>query len=258
MFTRNYQLGRKAIKAIRLPRTLTEELAEIVGVVVGDGHVGLGAGKFRVHISGHSEEDRHYIKTRLIPLFAKVFGLTPYQRMKGNEYDLAYNSKTLALFFSQEFGIPDNKARISVPEGVLDSSSKIQKAFLRGLIDTDFSMTFKKKHKLVHYYPVIHGSSCSKNLILQVSGMLAALGIRNYISKHSEVDRRTGTKSTIHHVFISGKEQLQRVIRIIQPQNLKHLSKIRIWEKYGYYPPRLSMKERKAILEDHAIPDLNL
>jgi len=52
------------------------------------------------------------------------------------------------------------------------------KYFIRGLADADFSLSFKRRNKLKHYYPVV--SFCSRDhlLVSQVNDILTELGFK--------------------------------------------------------------------------------
>ena len=51
-----------------------------------------------------------------------------------------------------------------------------------------------------------------------------------------------------YQIDIYGKENLEKWLYNIGFSNTKHLTKIEIWRKLGYCPPRTTYKERFVIL----------
>lgn len=87
-------------------------------------------------------------------------------------------------------------------------------------------------------------------MIKQISTILIGLGIKNYIHTESQYDKRYSKIYIKHNIFISGKNRLEKWIKIIGFNNPKHLSKYLIWKKYGFCPPRNTLKDRIKILNN--------
>lgn len=244
-------------KGIVIPCSLDTDLAELVGIIVGDGHLRVRGYEHGVYISGHSEDDAEYFRGRITDLFRMLFNVkhSLIQNRKGtNELKFVVYSKAVTLFLKEEFVIPSNKSlTIGVPSRIFDSDIEIKKSFLRGLADTDFSMTFKRKYRKNHYYPVIHASFASKRLTDDSSTLLSQLGFKHYLSKTFAMDKRRNRPQTSFHIFISGKDNFNRWFREIGSSNPKHLRKFKIWKMFGFYPPRLTHNERVAMLEEDKV-----
>lgn len=241
------------IKEIRIPKHLDTDLAELVGIIIGDGHLRVRGYEHNIYVSDHCEDDAEYFHGRITSLFKRLFNIdhVRIRRRPGtNELRFVTYSKAATLFLKRRFDIPSNKSKIiRIPEEILRSNLNVKKAFIRGLADTDFSITFKRKYRDRHYYPVIHAGFASERLVRDISGVLNELGFRNYTSINKVIDKRNGKLQITFHIFISGKENFIRWFDTIKLQNSKHLIKYRIWKKFGYYPPRLTASERKAMLE---------
>ena len=236
-------------RCIKIPDKLTHDLAEIIGIVVGDGHVRIGNDGYRINISGHSLDDKQYFENHVIPLFWKVFNLKPHIKINGNEFDLVFSSKAATLFFRNDLNFPANKNLITVPTVIENAPLAMKARFLRGFMDTDFSVMFKRKYREFHYYPIINGASVSKDLMLSISKMFTRFNIPNYLYHRSYIDKRSNKKAEIHHIYVSGIAGLNDVIRMIGFSNPKHLTKIEIWKKYGFYPPLITAKDRDDIIK---------
>src|SRR3989344_9260859 len=164
------------LRKVTLPTNLDESLAEFLGIIVGDGHVGhypekdeYGKIKFirrDVKIACNKNEEE-YIKY-IMQLSHKLFNieLKRMQDTAPNCIVLRMHSKGIVHFLS-DCGIPLNKKTniVSIPPAIKRARKEVKCAFLRGLVDTDFAVTFKKKTKRGYSYPVIKGSFKSRLLV---------------------------------------------------------------------------------------------
>src|SRR3989344_6026815 len=66
-------------REIKIPTSLTSELAEFIGIMVGDGNIYMNTSKYRskyeIRIAGHFHEDREYHKRRVTFLLKKIFNV---------------------------------------------------------------------------------------------------------------------------------------------------------------------------------------
>jgi intein/homing endonuclease len=176
------QYSRNDLKmGVIIPTKLSPELAELIGIVVGDGHVAFRRSSNRkpryvTNISGNIKDSEHM--DHINSLFHKIFGLNLNKHIivKKNALILQKKSKALCIFFKEIIGIPNNKREIAIPKCILKSSPQMKALFLRGLADTDFCLTIKYKP---NPYPVIQGISKSNLLIDQCSQIFSELGIKN-------------------------------------------------------------------------------
>lgn len=139
--------GRKAIEILRnkriipscktylLPKAYSSDLAEFVGIMLGDG----GLTPLYISITLNSEADQAYIYF-VISLCEKLFGERPKIHKHRNDKAVAlyYNSKVLATYFIS-IGLKVGskvKQQVGVPEWII-KNKEYSKACLRGLMDTD-------------------------------------------------------------------------------------------------------------------------
>jgi intein/homing endonuclease len=247
---------------IRLPKDINPSLSELIGIHVGDGSI-TDAFKNTVHTvieyCGDSSDDLEYYKIYVSNLIEKLFGIKPLFQDYKTWFKLVINSKAIFNFYTNVIGLPIGKKAqtITIPKIILNNSKLIVTRFLRGLIDTDGSLTFKKKYKNRHYYPVLKLSLASKELIKQVKILLNNLGFITY--SYLDVKRfdiRTNKTAIIHEIYLYGNKNLERWIKVIGFKNPKHLIKYLIWKKHGFYPPRISQEQRNKIIEGYLNPEI--
>ncbi len=236
-------------RKIKLPTTLTKELAELMGIVIGDGHLGLllkrnKSGNEYVRssylaIAGNCEEKEFL--TYIQDIFYLLFdlNLSYYKDKRSKTVVLKVNSKALTEFFNKICGIPLNRKTeiINIPEIIKCSNKGIKLAFLRGLADTDFSVTFKKKTYKAHYYPVIKASFRSRRLVQDLEELYTELGFKYCVLYNQiQTDKRFGPV-VMHHIYLNGTKNLYKWIRNIGFSNYKFNKKVDKWLKDGACPP---------------------
>ena len=62
------------IKKITIPEELTPDLAEDIGIHIGDGNLHINRGKeYYITYAGHTIDDMRYFRERIVPLKEKLF-----------------------------------------------------------------------------------------------------------------------------------------------------------------------------------------
>lgn len=134
----------KLLRKVSFPRP-SPRLAELLGIVYGDGHVGT----YQVSVTTSSVTDlKHaqYTKELLEQLFRVPVSLTI--RKTKNVCIVLLSSREVSRFFAS-MGMPiGNKIAggIQIPAWV-QNNSKYRRALLRGLVDTDGSV-YQDKHRI--------------------------------------------------------------------------------------------------------------
>lgn len=171
------ELSRKDnIRRITLPQRLTLELAELIGIIIGDGHLSVlnrfnkRSSKFiqsEVFISCNREESDyiHHIQNLFFSLFNCNLSYREDKRSKS--ILLTTYSKGIVQFLNQicQISIGKKADIATIPFIIKNADNNIKCAFLRGLADTDFTISFKNKSKKGYNYPVIRGNFKSKYLV---------------------------------------------------------------------------------------------
>ncbi len=220
---------------IKLPIEMSSELAEETGIHIGDGNLQISKGtdgpKYRYRITGDLINEALYHETYILPLLRKVYnspGKLHYQKDK-NSVITTVNSKAVALYKNKTLSLPvGSKKNIIIPRQILRNEC-FQKFCLKGIIDTDFTMT--QDGQLV-------GNLASLSLLKQMSCLLKNLKIEHKLYLQEFCGRLTIYKRGATQIF----EEWQL-------NNQKHTSKYKILKETGKYIPFTTTLERLAFLK---------
>ena len=212
------------LKQIEEP-AMSEEFAEFLGALSGDGCV-CNTG-YETSITCGLAVDYAYVTNRIVDLFIRLFAVRPKLRIEGTKIRCRIYSKKLKQFLSEkhDFPVGNRKNRTRIPKRIL-RSSKLLRCFLRGLFDTDGSFHGKRMNSGVVEY-----ISCSKDFLKDIKNSLDSLGFSTCISGKS--------------VYIYNQKQVEKFFRMIKPNNLKHITKYKLFKENGKVP---SHKEIVKIL----------
>ncbi len=230
--------------------------AELVGLSFGDGSFisRPNTNKFRFQLRGDAKEDRDHYDNYIIPLFNKeimnpIFGrnVNTVHDKKGNCYGISLESPKLKWPFKY-LGIPCGiKKRLMIPKWIKDSS-EFSKSFLKGIFDTDGGIwcnkNYSEKNPTYHKQIVLGITLCSKELISEIGGLLTNLNINHYITTYTPKNKNW---QQTHTLRITGK-RLINWFEIIGLENKKHITRFKIWERFGFCPPKTTLNERERIL----------
>lgn len=233
---------------------MSSELAEEIGIHIGDGSLIIRpeSSHYEYYIC-LSIEEKEYMRYAC-ELMDSLYSLKvePKERPDDSSLFALFSSKGLALW-KLSLGLPSgNKGQISIPKAVLDSHYILD--CVRGIFDTDGSLTFKKKYKEVHYYPVIKIDSKSRVLISQLCEIISKIGFTCYAFYDGQKKSSTGVTAIGHTLFVSGEESLEKWMRLIGSRNPIHSSKYLIWKAFDFCPPKTKLSIRKDILEGKIDP----
>ena len=248
-------------RGITLPNELTLELAELVGVIMGDGHIYFNnesreKTNYSIWISGSLSEDSDYYKNYINKIFQNLFNLDfSFASQRKDELIVRVHSKAIASFF-KDFGIKTgNKTSDNpIPNEILNSNDNIKKGFLRGIFDTEFCVMFKKDHHGKHSKPIISTKMKSLKLVLHLKDLLESFGFKVGVYKDEYFDKRSKDINTGYRIQIAGKKSFKHYLEVIGFRNPRHLTKVEIWNKFGFCPPRLSYQQRLDILRGKIDP----
>ena len=230
---------------------ITPEIAEICGVIVGDGHLSRYISSrrtdYRIEIVGNKTEEIEYFKY-ITKLFYHLFGKDFKLKMESDYARLYIHSKELLEFFENIGLIVGKKSDKSyIPNKILnDEVASLH--FLKGLADTDFCICFKKGGRKMNSYPKIVAEFASESLIKDIQVILNRIGITYY--KQTVTKNNTFGVFTHYRLELNGRKNLEKWMELIGFSNPKHITKIKVLEKLGYCPPRTTYLERLKILKE--------
>ena len=200
-------------KPIKKPH-FSKELAEFVGIVLGDG----GITKRQISISFNSKDEKEYSKfvKVLIEQLFEVYVGTFYDR-KYSGLDLNISRTELTHFCIEKLGLKLGnkiKQQVDIPEWIKQNELYLI-ACIRGLMDTDgcvFTHYYKVNGKLYNYKKLVF-KNYSYPLIKSVYGFLKNMGlVHPRIAKNQK------------EVRIESKKDVQKYFQLIgfhNPKNLK-------------------------------------
>lgn len=210
--TRN-KTGFKVLKSIIVPGH-SARLAELVGILMGDGHVGL----YQTSVVTNSDTDyQHalFVKELIEDLFKIQVHLSNRGDKKASE--VVVSSKAVSHFFVSQ-GIPQgNKITLGVriPKWIL-KKALYRKAFIRGLFDTD-GCVYIDTHR--------YRQKVYENLGMAFANQ--SLPLLSFFKETLEFFGLHPTQKTKFRVFLRRREEIRRYFDLVGSSNEKHLKKVR-------------------------------
>lgn len=207
-------------RKLRFPREMTPLLAEEIGIHYGDGFLSDKRKEFRV--KGNKNDEKEYYDRFITELYKTLFNLD----IKLKEYETTYgfevSSTALWDFKTKVLNIKAGKKdKISFPEVIKVNNIDILTSFLRGLFDTDGSVSFISKYGYQSYYPLISLTLKSEKVIKETNNILQMLGFNPKCYS-------TGRYSSIN---LNGYKRLALYSKLVGWNNPKHLNKVKEWKQ---------------------------
>lgn len=181
------------------------QLAEFMGIEFGDGGIG---NIWQIIISLNSISDIVYAEY-ITNLGLSLFGLMPRLRKRPNQNTLVvvYSSTHLVDFIVSKGAVRGNKIaeQINIPEWI-KQDPEYEKAFVRGLIDTDGCLYIHEHTiKNVPYRNLgLCFTSFSNNLVTSIANIFTKNGIKPYITNKNRCIYLYSYKSVLKYLSIFG------------------------------------------------------
>ncbi|MFH0713263.1 MAG: LAGLIDADG family homing endonuclease [Candidatus Micrarchaeota archaeon] len=206
--------------------TTSDEFLEFFGVLMGDGCIVRfkkpnNRYYFRIFISGNATRDLEYL-TQFINPILKRFGVHAYfyKDKHTNTINAVINNKKFAeLLTSLDFPV-GKKGQIEIPKWIMKLPLEKRFNVIRGLFDTDGSMSARKSEQ--YRRPLVLISSESTPLRKQLKIMLREVGLPAYDSSGD--------------VGISGIACTKKWFELIGSNNPRNLDRYNGWIKTGTLP----------------------
>jgi len=162
--------GLRRVRArVKLPRTMTPDLAYLVGVIVGDGWI-IPNGNLVGIVSG----DEKHLRNTLAPLFRKLFDFNVCIRRdprKNHTYFLETHSRVIVSFLTSVFGLEKGKKVKIIPTIFQNYPRNILMEFITGFFDTDG--TIDRRARMIKF------TQKSRKILAQIKEELANFHIRS-------------------------------------------------------------------------------
>lgn len=210
-FRRNNPKDIFARKIIKIPK-LDENLAEFVGIMIGDGSMN----QYQVSIALSSVVDYEYA-AYVENLIEELFAIKPKVavREKNNCIVIAVSSVGLTEYLHNIGVVSGDKIKqgLNIPEWIMNDKGLVL-ACIRGIFDTDGCIYYEKhiiKGK-IYKYPRISIVSASFNLLESIHDVLDKLEMKPKIRNNRSVN-------------IENRINIDKFFDIVGAKNPKHLSR---------------------------------
>lgn len=199
------------------------------------------------------KEEKGWLE-HVIALLEKIFHHHVNLHKRANAYRIQTRNRNICKLL-QEIGFSVGKKALTVkiPSMIVNGDATIRKAFIKGYFDADGCLCFDKHRgrcgsfkRTRNYYPKIHLYSASKDFIVSVQKMLELLGFRCRINK--QMPRRKG-QHVLYVAVVRGPMQLNLWMKEIGSSNPVHLTKYKVWKKFGFCPSKTMLAQRLTMLE---------
>jgi len=234
---------------------ITEELAELIGAHIGDGCLSDNGRYKECALLGDMNEEEEYYDNHIMPLFNRLIAKPLiHQELKAKKYPsmgvygfLCFDERIFNYYKSLGITV-GSKINTKIPKTFL--TKRFAKHTLRGIFDTDGCLYFDKNRtakKPINKVPIIKLASTSKPLINQIYTILLKMGYNPKLKKPYKGKR---DKNMNYPLIIYRKNDILNYIeRDFGFNNPKHKTKWEFYKKYGYYIPRMTIKERRELLK---------
>ena len=195
------------VKPVFLPRSLTNSLAELIGIIAGDGHI--SGVNYEISVSGHKELDYNFLTKHVGNLIYNLFKLPIKikESKTSNGMRVTINSKLIVEYFSKKFDLPigKKKGNLHIPKQIKEENKFII-PYIRGLFDTDGSIYLRRK----------------KNLVVCITSRDYA-----YLSEVKKAFLDAGFNPSVSgkDLYLYGNSQVNKFFNKVKPKNKKHLSR---------------------------------
>jgi len=200
---------------------LDESMAELVGIIIGDGCISCARNHYFVEIVGNPKDEGPFFD-KIRDLTSKRIDKTPKITVRSRGLRLKIYSKAFVQYLIHVLHLPHGKGKnllVQIPEPI-EKNWRLAKACIRGIMDTDGSFFLARKGNNPHY-PCLEITTTSRVLANQLRRLLTINGFR--IS--TRVDARTPTPA--FRIGIYGANMAQKWNSEIGFSNNKNIDKYR-------------------------------
>jgi len=223
-------------RGIKIPMSMSSELAEETGIHIGDGHLFIRKDKkgylnYGYSITGDLANELSYHKDYVAKLMKKLYNINAsfLERRNKNSMESKYFSKAIVEFKNKILRLPKgSKKDISIPLQILTNNQYAKKCVV-GIIDTDFNVTCSL---------AISGKMHTLIAAEQVHDILEKNNIKHIYRKYEDYSR-----------FYIPKRFAKIVVEKWRMHNKKHISKFEVFNKFRKFIPFTTTNERVGLLE---------
>ena len=226
-----YLSSKDVKRSVVLPDKESKELAELFGILTGDGYINIYRNNdYVIEIAGNKLLDKEYLIDYVKKLIKKLFNIFPnyVERKDQNTIYLRVLSKAIFNYLvNQGFKI-GRKCSIDIPKWIKQDRTLMQN-FVKGLFDTDGCISIKNKEG--KKYPVLSITSISHQLLLSIKNYVNSLEVPSYITKEETTKPKYKHKLISYKLQINGYDNIILWFKLIGSNNERNLGKYRVLMK---------------------------
>ena len=200
---------------------ITSQLAELVGILIGDGYIYRNNRKYQIGFVGNPVTDKEYynfIKELILSEWKKKANI----KFREGGIRIVIDSKEVCNFLINDLKLEYGEGkceRVKIPAEIY-TDWNLAKNTIRGIADTDGSVFVARKPG-IEKYPSIEVTTVSKELAEQIKALLTERNFRvaNIWQYKSKTSKRIAYK-----IPLNGKENIRKWITEIgfsNPYKLK-------------------------------------
>jgi len=199
------------------------DLAEEVGIHIGDGSMNYYSGIPTYTIACHRMDDRDFVKNHIAPLISRLYGIEPkLKEWSQGTYGFRIYPKEMVEFKHRVLRLPlGKKKEIRIPDVFLRNPD-LYLACLRGIFSTDGC--FYLEHKYGRLYPSLIFITTSRILAYQIKNLLEKEAMSVSISQKKVPSHWRH----LYHITTRGLKNLEIWCKKIGFINTKHLTKLQL------------------------------
>lgn len=158
---------------LKLPLSLNEDLAYILGLIITDGHIDKNLNWLQF------TNKSTVLKELFMEKIKAIFNYDTFYQPSKDQMQLYVKNKAIATIF-WKIGIPKGKKTgiTSIPKAISESPKNVLSSFLRGCFDGDGSAC----HSLKQGLRIINFASISRQMLDDVHNALLNFQIENHVS----------------------------------------------------------------------------
>lgn len=205
---------------------LTEKISELIGIILGDGHVSYDLKEhsylFSIYLNGVDEKEYlDYVKK----LIQDIYNKDPFEYWERDKPSTSKDAKGVSLTLYGKEIVKDllglglksgNKVKnqVGVPDCVF-SSDKYSLKCLKGLIDTDGSVFLNKSRKSIY----LSFTNSSLTLVKDFIRLCNKFDIiSHFYGPYYRVNKKTGKSSVAYSALLVRKEMVKNFLTLINPE----------------------------------------
>ena len=191
---------------------ITKGTAELIGVIIGDGHIYRKNRKYQIGITGSPITDKEYFEI-LKDLIFREWKKEVKIKFRERGLRIVFDSKKICNFLINDLNFPHGKGkgeRVEIPKIIFDDLNLV-KHTIRGITDTDGSVFVSRKPG-IEKYPCIEITTTSKNLANQLKLVLTEIGFRVTLRSHKP---KIPSSLIVYRIALNGKKNLEKWIKEI-------------------------------------------